>query len=292
MPASFTLNSLDWQAPAKINLFLHVTGQRDDGYHELQTLFQFLDYSDLLGFEATADGLIQRIDVGESTASLPDEDLCVQAARLLQAAAGITLGAKIVLEKKLPTGGGLGGGSSDAATTLIALNQLWQANLSRAELMGLGLQLGADVPIFIYGHAAFAEGVGERLTRVQPEEVWYCVLVPKMAVSTAEIFSDSTLTRDHPIKTIRGSFPQGRFDADDGQFVNDLEPVTCRLYPQVADTLSWLKGYGEAHMSGSGASVFVAVSSEQLAKKILDQRPEACEGFVAKGMNVHPHAEL
>ena len=275
-----------WLAPAKINLFLHVVGRRDDGYHELQTAFQFLDVYDELRFTLTDDHEIQRRDSGLPL-DLPDEDLCVRAARLLQSEAGIGQGVTIDLHKNLPAGGGLGGGSSDAATTLLALNDLWRLDLNRDELITLGVQLGADVPIFLFGESALAGGIGERLTPLSPPENWYAVLVPAVQVSTAEIFSDSSLTRTPVIKTIRGSLLPALH--------NDLEPVTCKRYPAVAVALDWLKSFGDARMSGSGASLFVAADSQQAAAEIVSQCSKEqgvleCEGIVTRGMNRHPHA--
>lgn len=267
-----------WPAPAKLNLFLHVTGRRPDGYHELQTVFQFLDYGDELEFEATADGCIRhRAPVLGVEA---ERELCIRAAHLLKAMAPPATGATIRLRKHLPLGGGLGGGSSDAATTLVALNRLWELGLSADRLAALGLQLGADVPVFVHGHAAWAEGVGERLTPVDLPEPWYVVLVPPVQVSTAAIFADPELTRDSPPITIR-AFREGA-----GR--NDLEPVVRRRYPQVGDALDWLRRYGPARMTGSGASVFLAVADRAEAERILAQRPDGCDGFAARGLNRSP----
>jgi 4-diphosphocytidyl-2-C-methyl-D-erythritol kinase len=267
-----------WPAPAKLNLFLHVTGRRADGYHLLQTVFQFLDYGDQLRFEPTGDGRIVR------AAPLPDVpedgDLTVRAARLLQAHAGVTPGAVIRLTKILPMGGGLGGGSSDAATTLIALNRLWGTNLPLDELARLGLKLGADVPVFVQGRAAWAEGVGELLTPVDLPEPWYVVLVPPVHVSTAEVFRDSQLTHHTPAITIR-DFLAGR-----GR--NDLEAVVRRRYPAVASALDWLRRFGDARLTGSGGCVFLAVPNETAGRRILEKVESPVTGFVARGMNRHP----
>jgi 4-diphosphocytidyl-2-C-methyl-D-erythritol kinase len=265
-----------WPAPAKLNLFLHVVGRRADGYHLLQTAFQFLDYSDQLRFEITPDGRISRAhavaDVEEGA------DLCLRAARLLQVHSGTSRGAVISLTKQIPVGGGLGGGSSDAATTLIALNQLWGLGLSRVALADLGLQLGADVPVFVHGRAAWAEGVGDVLTPIDFEEPWYVVLSPPVQVSTREVFQDPDLTRQTPTITIRA------FRA--GQGANDLEAVVRRRYPEVDRTIRWLSQYGPARMTGSGACVFVAVTSRAAGEQILERAP--CTGFVARGLNRHP----
>lgn len=267
-----------WPAPAKLNLFLHVTGRRADGYHLLQTVFQFLDYGDQLTFEPTTDGRIERVT---SLPGVPeDSDLTVRAARLLQAHAGVTSGAVIRLAKRLPMGGGLGGGSSDAATTLMALNHLWGVHRSREELAGLGLKLGADVPVFVQGHAAWAEGVGEVLTPLDLPEPWYVVLVPPVHVSTAEIFRDSQLTHHTPAITIR--------DFRAGQGHNDLEPVVCRRWPEVARLLDWLRQYGDARLTGSGGCVFLAVPDEPAGQRILEKVELPVTGFVARGMNRHP----
>lgn len=265
-------------APAKLNLFLHVVGRRSDGYHLLQTVFRFIDYGDELAFTVRSDGAVRRTT---AIPGVPEEaDLCVRAARLLQAHARCALGADIELFKRLPMGGGLGGGSSDAATTLIVLNRLWGTGLSRIQLQALGLQLGADVPVFVFGRNAFAEGVGERLQEVDPGPAWYVVLVPEAAVSTAEIFSAAELTRNTNAITIAAfSVGQGR---------NDLEPVVCRRYPQVARHLEWLRRYGDARMTGSGACVFCTFGSEAEAARVLSELPAGMRGFVARGLDRHP----
>lgn len=269
-----------WLAPAKLNLFLHVTGKRPDGYHTLQTSFVFLDYYDTLRFLLTADGNISRVDDNTEN-HLPEDDLCARAATLLQTRSKVAKGVEIHLSKQIPMGAGLGGGSSDAATCLIALNQLWNCSLDRQELAALGLQLGADVPVFIFGQAAWAEGIGEQLTPISPEKKWICVIIPQIHVSTSQVFSDSTLTHTPPITRICGSFSLG--------LRNDLETVTCTLYPQVKEAISWLSNFGKAHMSGSGASVFLACESQKEALAILNQRPEHFDGFVAQSLNEHPH---
>ena len=272
-----------WLAPAKLNLFLHVTGRRPDGYHTLQTVFQFLSAHDLLRFDITDDGRISR---AQPLADVPDDqDLTVRAARLLQAAGGTTRGAVIHLDKHLPVGGGLGGGSSDAATTLLVLNHLWSLNLDLDRLAALGLQLGADVPVFVRGQAAWGEGVGELLTPVDLPEDWMVVLVPPVSVSTAEVFrrfdQEDHLTPASPPIRIRG------FRA--GQGHNDLEPVVRRLYPAVDKALSWLGKFGEARMTGSGACVFLRVESEARGRAVLAEcPPQLANGFVAQGINRHP----
>jgi 4-diphosphocytidyl-2-C-methyl-D-erythritol kinase len=268
-------------APAKLNLFLHVIGRREDGYHLLQTLFRFLDFGDTVHVRVCREGMIERL--GEVPGVSPEQDLVVRAARLLQQLAGVTTGAQIKLEKRLPLGGGLGGGSSDAATTLIALNRLWDLRWSRSQLQELGLKLGADLPVFLFGHSAFAEGVGERLQQIALDPAWYVVLIPPVAVSTASVFSDPELTRDSsPIKILRFSAGPGR---------NDLESVVCRRYPEVARHVEWLRLFGPAAMTGSGACVFAAFDSEQAAEQVFRQRPGGMQGFVAKGLDRHPLCE-
>ncbi len=281
--ASFTTAS--WPAPAKLNLFLHVTGRRPDGYHTLQTLFQFLDVGDELRLDLTRDGRIVRASM---LPGVPEErDLCVRAARLLQVASGSTQGAVIHLDKRLPLGGGLGGGSSDAATTLLALNELWGCGLAPEALAALGLKLGADVPVFVHGHAAWAEGVGEVLAPAEPPERWMVVLTPSVTVSTAQVFAafdrahELDLTPYSPAITIR--------DFRAGRGRNDLEPVVRRLYPEVDNALKWLGNFGDARMTGSGACVFLPVTDAAAGQAILAQCPAALAGgFVARGLNVHP----
>ncbi len=267
-----------YPAPAKLNLFLHVVGRRQDGYHLLQSVFRFLDYADSLSFRVRDDGVIKR---DYALAGVPAQhDLCVQAAKLLQQTADARLGVDIMLEKKLPLGGGLGGGSSDAATTLLALNRLWKLGFTREKLQYLGLQLGADVPVFLFGQNAFAEGVGEVLQAISLPPAWYVVLVPKVSVSTAEIFADPELTRNtNRIKITAFSTARGH---------NDLEPVVCRKYPQVAQHLAWLKQFGAARMTGSGACVFAEYATEKEARDVLAQLPGQMSGFVARGLDRHP----
>ena len=267
-----------YPAPAKLNLFLHVVGRRPDGYHLLQTAFRFIDYGDELSIAVRADGDIRRTTPLQG---VPAElDLTVRAARALQRETGCSQGADIGIVKRLPMGGGLGGGSSDAATTLIALNRLWRTRLSRERLQQLALGLGADVPVFVFGRNAFAEGVGERLQALLLPPAWYLVLVPELAVSTAEIFSAAELTRNTNAITI-AAFSVGRGH-------NDLEPVVCRRYPQVARHLEWLQRYGDARMTGSGACVFCAFDSEEQARRVLGELPADMRGFVARGLDRHP----
>lgn len=271
-----------WPAPGKLNLLLRILGQRADGYHELQTVFQFIDLADELWFQPTSDGLIQR-DTG-----LPDisesEDLTLLAARALQRAAGCRHGARIRLDKRLPMGAGLGGGSSDAATTLLVLNQLWETGLSEKKLMDIGLELGADVPVFLHGHAAWAEGVGEQLTDMDLPEPWYLVLQPSVHVSTAAVFRSDALKRDSPKITPA--------DYLAGEQSNDCLPVVLGGYPEVRDALDWLNQHALARLTGTGACVFAEFSSRNAAEAVLVQVPETLSGFVAKGRNHSPVLDL
>jgi 4-diphosphocytidyl-2-C-methyl-D-erythritol kinase len=270
----------DWPAPAKINLFLHVVGRRADGYHLLQTVFRFLDFGDILRFEPRSDG---RIMLATPLPGVPPEtDLTVRAATALQAATSATAGVTLYVDKRLPMGGGLGGGSSDAATTLMALNHLWHTGLDSLQLQRIGLALGADVPIFVHGRAAFAEGVGERFADVTLPAGWYLVLVPAVAVPTHEIFRSAQLRRDTPAIAAADWYP--------GVGHNDLEAVACALYPEVTHHLEWLRQYGDARMSGSGACCFVEFRQEFAARAALAALPTDMRGFVAAGLDRHPLA--
>lgn len=268
--------SCGWPAPAKINLFLHVTGRREDGMHELQTLFQFLDHGDGLAFRVRDDGRIARFfgpgDIAE------EEDLALRAARLLQEATGTVAGADIALTKHTPPGGGLGGGSSDAATVLVALNHLWETGLNTTALSGLALQLGADVPVFVAGHAAWAEGIGEQLTPVEPREPWYLVVIPPVSVSTATVFGDPELTRNSPPIKIADFLSRGAS--------NDCEPVVRRRFPEVGAALDWLAEQGATpRLSGTGACAFGAFPDETRARRGRARLPPGWRGFVARGSN-------
>ncbi|MDE2310133.1 MAG: 4-(cytidine 5'-diphospho)-2-C-methyl-D-erythritol kinase [Betaproteobacteria bacterium] len=271
-------NSISCPAPAKLNLFLHVVGRRADGYHLLQTLFRFIDFGDTLHFTLREDGAVRRISALDGVPQ--EQDLCARAARLLQQECGCPLGVDIALEKRIPLGGGLGGGSSDAATTLLALNRLWQLGLSRERLMRLGLSLGADVPVFVFGENAFAEGVGERLQAYTMPDTWYVVLFPPVHVATAQIFAHPELTRDTISLRIR--------DLSLRALHNDLQPVVCSLYPEVARHLSWLGRFAEARMTGSGACVFAEFASAGQAQAVLEQLPPDMRGIVARGLPHHP----
>jgi len=267
-----------WPAPAKLNLFLHVLGRREDGYHRLQTLFQFLDHGDELRFELRPDA---RVDRPEGAAAVPaEQDLVVRAALALQAATGTTQGVAIHVLKRIPMGAGLGGGSSDAATTLVALNRLWRCGLGTNALAALGLKLGADVPVFVHGLASWAEGVGETLTPVTLPEPWYAVIAPDVHVATAKIFSAPELRRDHPAITLA--------DYEHGAGTNDCTPVTCARYPEVAAALGWLSRAAPARMSGTGGAVFAAFADERTARAALDGLPTQWRGFVARGLNLSP----
>lgn len=269
-------------APAKLNLMLRVTGRRPDGYHLLQSVFRFIDYVDEVRLAVREDGTIVR---AAAIAGIPVEsDLALRAARALKAATGCALGADIDLVKRIPVGAGLGGGSSDAATVLLALNRMWKTGLSRGALQNLALGLGADVPVFVYGESAFAEGIGERLQALSLAPAWYLVLTPPVAVPTARVFAHAELKRDSkPIK-IQGFSADARIQ----DAANDLEPLVCRLYPEVARHLVWLRRFAPAMMTGSGAAVFAAFGSERAARDVLAQMPAAMQGFVARGLDRHP----
>jgi 4-diphosphocytidyl-2-C-methyl-D-erythritol kinase len=267
-----------WPAPAKLNLFLHVTGRRADGYHLLQTVFQFLSFGDSLFARPRGDGVIARS--GGAPGIAEDDDLVVRAARALQKASGCGLGADLTLDKRIPVGGGLGGGSSDAATTLVALNRLWNLGFTTDELAHIGLVLGADVPVFVRGQAAWAEGVGERLRPVTLDEPWFVVVTPPVAVSTRESFSAPELRRDHPPVTLE-DFLRG----DTG---NDFESVTGARYPVVASALAWARAHGPAAMSGTGSSVFVRCADRAGAITLQAQVPGAWRSVVAQGLNRSP----
>lgn len=269
-------------APGKLNLMLRVTGRRPDGYHLLQTVIRFIDYGDTLAFRVREDGAIERAN--EVAGVSAGEDLSLRAARLLQQASGSRLGADVTLEKRLPLGGGLGGGSSDAATTLLALNHLWRAGLSRDRLLALALELGADVPVFVGGENALAEGIGDRLTPLALAPAWYLVLTPPAVVPTARIFAHNELKRDSkPIKLSAFSVEQAG---------NDLEPVVCREYPEVARHLAWLKQAVPAWVTGTGACVFAAFPAESAARQVWKRAPKGMQGFIARGLAQHPLRDL
>ncbi|MGA2190874.1 MAG: 4-(cytidine 5'-diphospho)-2-C-methyl-D-erythritol kinase [Steroidobacteraceae bacterium] len=277
--------SASWPAPAKLNLFLHILGRRPDGYHELQTCFQFVDLCDDIHIAVRADGELRRLRGAEGVSS--EADLCVRAARALKAESGCALGADIDVVKRIPMGAGLGGGSSDAATCLTALNRLWGLNLPTARLAELGLTLGADVPVFVHGRAAWAEGVGERLTPLYPPEappeVNYLILKPNVFVSTAEVFRDPELTRNSAPITIHG------FLASGGR--NDCLDVVRRRYPEVGRALDWLSPYGPARLTGTGACVFVELESKDRCAEIVARLPPAFDAYWVRGLNDSPLLE-
>jgi 4-diphosphocytidyl-2-C-methyl-D-erythritol kinase len=271
--------SFAWPAPAKLNLFLHVVGQRADGYHELQTLFQFVDLQDRLYFVPRGDGEFHYSGGPDGLSA--DDDLVLRAARAIRQASGANLGADIRVEKCIPVGAGLGGGSSNAATTLVALNRLWNLGLPNDELAQMGLSLGADVPVFVRGLSAWAEGIGERLRPVVIDEPCYLIVTPPVAVSTAEIFRAPELSRAHlPIEFSDFLAGQGR---------NDCEPVTCARYPQVGEALSWLRAHApDARMSGTGGASFAKFAQRSDAEAVAELLPASWQSFIAQGRNRSP----
>lgn len=273
-----------WPAPAKLNLFLYITGRRPDGYHNLQTLFQFLDYGDELQIHADQRGCIQLLT---PLAGVADEDnLIVRAATLLKQAAlqsnrlSASAGAQIAIEKRLPMGGGIGGGSSDAATVLVALNHLWQTGFSTEELAEMGVTLGADVPVFVHGFAAFAQGVGEELQPADPAEKWYLVAHPGVHISTPVVFGDPDLTRDTPARSLSTLLAS--------PFANDCEAVVRKRFREVDELVSWLLEYAPSRLTGTGACVFAEFDTESAARQVLELAPNGVRGFVARGVNVSP----
>jgi 4-diphosphocytidyl-2-C-methyl-D-erythritol kinase len=273
--------STRWPSPAKLNLFLYITGRRDNGYHDLQTLFQFLDHGDTLTISANDSS---DITITPAIPGVANEDnLIWKAAKALQAKTGCRHGADIQLEKVLPMGGGIGGGSSNAATTLVALNYLWQTNLSDDELAQIGLALGADVPVFVHGFAAFAEGVGEKLQPVEPQEKWYLVVRPDVHISTAEVFTHPRLTRDTPVRTIEELLT--------GSQENDCEKIVRSIYQEVDKQLSWLLQYAPSRLTGTGSCIFAEFLTENDAKNIRAKLPDTVSAFIAKGKNISPLKE-
>ncbi|MGH8140852.1 MAG: 4-(cytidine 5'-diphospho)-2-C-methyl-D-erythritol kinase [Steroidobacteraceae bacterium] len=267
-----------WPAPAKLNLFLHVTGRRPDGYHELQTIFQLIDFCDTIAISVREDGRIERV-AGPSLVE-PDADLAVRAARALQEASGCRLGASLRVLKRIPLGGGLGGGSSDAATVLLALNELWGCAAPLDELARLGLPLGADVPVFVRGSSAWGQGVGEDLRPLELPERWYVVIHPGVQISTRDVFQSPELTRNSPLITIRAFFESG------GR--NDCEPVARARSPEVADALDWLARFAPARLTGTGSCIFAACASAIEAERLAAHVPDRWRSFVARGLNVSP----
>jgi 4-diphosphocytidyl-2-C-methyl-D-erythritol kinase len=272
----------DYPAPAKLNLFLHVVGRRPDGYHLLQSAFTLIDAADRLRFAVRDDGLVRR--VSDLPGVEAEADLVVRAARLLQAQTGTSLGADIEVDKRLPLGGGLGGGSSDAATTLVVLNRLWGTGLSRPALQALGARLGADVPFFVFGRNAWVEGIGERLAPLALPPAWYLVLVPPVSVPTREIFQAPDLTRD----TEALKMEDFSAHAGEARFRNDLEATVAARYPEVRRHLEWLAGHGGGRLTGSGACVFARFEDRASAERALRELPRPMTGFVARGLEEHP----
>ncbi len=272
------MKHLSLQSPAKLNLMLHITGRRDDGRHLLQTVFQFIDLNDQMEFDLTPDGSIQRNH--SNTPVNEAEDIVIQAAELLQERFRVDRGVQISIDKRIPIGGGLGGGSSNAATTLLALNQMWSLNLGLSELAEIGLDLGADVPVFVMGRAAWASGIGEQLSPIELSEPWYLVIHPGVQVSTAKIFAAEELTRDCDAITIRAFL--------NGSGINVCEKVACNLYPEIQLAIDWLNQYGNARMTGTGACVFAAFDSLDQAEGVVSRAPSQWDSFVVKAMNKNP----
>jgi len=272
----------DYPAPAKLNLFLHVVGRRSDGYHLLQSVFTLLDLQDRLRFAVRGDGVVNRVN---EVPGVPAEgDLVVRAARLLQEATGTPQGADIEVEKNIPIGGGLGGGSSDAATTLVALNRLWKTGFDGEALAEIGAGLGADVPFFIFGQSAWAEGIGDRLAPIEIPPRWYAILVPPVQVPTPIAYGAPELTRNTEPLKIEDFSAQSQ----GSKFHNDLEPVVTSRFPEVREHLAWLRKHGDARMTGSGACVFAAFDDRESAQRVIDALPETMKGFIARGIALHP----
>ncbi|MDW5418403.1 4-(cytidine 5'-diphospho)-2-C-methyl-D-erythritol kinase [Iodobacter sp. CM08] len=272
----------DFPAPAKLNLFLHIVGRRPDGYHLLQSVFQLIDLSDTISLRVNASGEVIHHNPLPSVPA--DTDLTVRAARLLQHATGCKLGVDIRVDKRLPMGGGVGGGSSDAATVMLALNRLWQLNLPRSKLMELGLSLGADVPFFIFGESAFVEGIGEIMTPVATPDTHFVILHPAVHVSTPQIFRDPSLTRNTPpitVPLLSSAVTQ-----------NDLEAVACKSHPKIAESITWLSQYANARMTGSGSCVFASFTSPNEANSVIYDLPKNMTGFVARSLSKHPLHEF
>ncbi|MBZ9557239.1 MULTISPECIES: 4-(cytidine 5'-diphospho)-2-C-methyl-D-erythritol kinase [unclassified Modicisalibacter] len=275
------MNELVLPAPAKLNRLLHITGRRDDGYHELQTLFQLLDHGDTLHFRRRDD---ERISLSPGVPGVAHENnLVVRAARLLQRASGCRLGADIRLDKRLPMGGGLGGGSSNAATALLGLSRLWSLPLDLDTLAALGLELGADVPVFVRGRSAWAEGIGERLVRVALDDDWFVVLHPGVEVATAAVFQAPQLTRDTPPISMARALQEGP-----PAWHNDCQPTVCRLYPAVGEALGWLSDFAPSLLTGTGACVFCRLTQESEADSILSRVGTGWQAFKARGCNTSP----
>ena len=275
------LEGPDYPAPAKLNLFLHVVGRRPDGYHLLQSVFTLIDRCDRLRFHVRDDGRIRRVNDVAGVAS--DQDLAVRAARLLQEASGTMKGVDIELEKQIPMGGGLGGGSSDAATVLLALNRLWDTGFDAEGLGEIGSSLGADIPFFVFGRSAWAEGIGDRLQPIEIAPRWYVVLTPPVSIPTRAIYLDPELTRNTEALKMEDFSAQ-----PSGVFHNDLEPIVTARFPIVREHLEWLARHGDARMTGSGSCVFAGYDSRDAAQEVLDRLPATMSGFIAQGLAQHP----
>jgi 4-diphosphocytidyl-2-C-methyl-D-erythritol kinase len=276
----------DYPAPAKLNLFLHVVGRREDGYHLLQSVFTLIDRCDRVRVRVREDGVIRRVN---DVAGVPaEQDLALRAASLLKEASGTPKGADIELEKAIPLGGGLGGGSSDAATVLIALDRLWDTRLGSEALQELAIGLGADVPFFIFGQPAWVEGIGERLRPVDVPPLWYVVLTPRVHVPTQAVFTAPELTRNTEALKMEDFSAQPATIVESRRFRNDLEPVVTARFPAVREHLEWLRRHGNARMTGSGSCVFAGYASREAAQRVLDQLPGPMSGFVAQGLTHHP----
>ena len=279
--------SFSFPAPAKLNLFLHIVGQRPDGYHDLETLFQFIDYCDTLSLKVMSSPAITLTSQIEGVAQ--EDNLIYKAAKLLQESSGTAYGVEIDIEKQLPMGGGLGGGSSNAATVLVALNELWQCNFTTEQLAQLGLTLGADVPIFVHGFAAFAQGVGEKLTPAAPIEYYYVITKPHCSISTQVVFTNENLTRDTP----KLDFDNNQINAFSGNlfeapYKNDCQDVVINHYSEVAKLLAWLIEYAPSRMTGTGACIFSCCTSFDEAKALQKKLPESVTSVIAKGLNKSP----
>ncbi|MEY8197625.1 MAG: 4-(cytidine 5'-diphospho)-2-C-methyl-D-erythritol kinase [Colwellia sp.] len=280
---SFLNKTIEFPSPAKINLFLHIVGQRKDGYHNLETLFQFIDHSDTITLTATETPDIELLTPIEGVNN--DDNLIIKAARLLKRKSNTALGVKISINKILPMGGGLGGGSSNAATVLVALNTLWQCQLSLSELSVIGLSLGADVPIFIHGFSAFAQGVGDDLTAAEPQESWYLISKPECSISTQQVFTAVDLPRNTKKLSLSAL---NTSDFINERFHNDCQTLVIKHYPEVAKLLAWLVEYAPSRMTGTGACVFTRFSSHQEARSLQAKLPKGISSFVARGLNKSP----
>ena len=280
----------DYPAPAKLNLFLHIVGRLPDGYHLLQSVFTPIDLCDVIRIEPTDDGRIERVNDVPGVAA--EDDLAVRAARLLKEATGTKLGARIEVEKRIPMGGGLGGGSSDAATVLLVLNRLWKAGFDEEALGEIGLGLGADVPFFVQGSPAWVEGIGDRLRPFDLPPLWYLVVAPSVSVPTASIYGAAELTRNTEALKMEDFSAHPPEIFTEARFHNDMEPVVVARYPEVREALAWLRSRANARMTGSGGCVFAAFPSRDAAQAVFTEMPATMNGFVARGLEHHPLREV